>query len=490
MKYCAAGLIILLAGMGLGAQGAPIALLEGSWPETGLVTELQAIHDLRGGVYVPYIAEGFFRVLRAGAGGKLVSHAARGFDGGALEARALRTISDGSERYVAFIGRDGGESIYLFGFGFWDELSYLPLGETKAAAIGDYSLVSSINGGVTVYTLAGDRLRGFSTGLRGAAPALSRDISRPGEKAGAFEVFRERDQEISYGWYRVDQQDHWEINLFSLDTAGNLVVERTGPYLKMPGVEYGVSPEGKAVFTVVSGNAVLVCHAEGPRFLRDLQFEAPFRVKRYSPALLTGAPVGLLVGEGEDGEILHGVSHEQSGAPALRELFVRPSAEFLSLFFPEYDRISLIYRSGQTLGAALLRSGGGVIADEPLPVSSGGAALLKHPLGGNPLYAVSGPGPRESLSLTALEFEGETWRSAGETRFPGFFPEELHSFLGLRSRDLLLMAAPEALMLYEPENGARQVLEMKGYARSRAHNGAVCLALSSEDGIVLYRIEE
>jgi hypothetical protein len=256
----------------------------------------------------------------------------------------------------------------------------------------------------------------------------------------------------------------------------------------MPRVEYGISPGRNAVFTIVSGNTVVVCHAEGPRFLRDLQFEAPLGVERYSPALLTGAPVGLLVGEEEGAEVLYGVSHEQSGAPALQELFTRPSAQFLSLFFVGQDRISLIYRSGGLLGAALLRFGGGLVAEHPLPLPSGGAALLKHPLGGYPVFVVSGPG--DSPSLTSFEFNGETWSSAGKMLFSGFFPEELYYSLGLRNRELLLMVASETLLLYEPESETRQTLEMRLYARSRAHNGVVCLALSCEDGIVLYRIEE
>jgi hypothetical protein len=113
---------------------------------------------------------------------------------------------------------------------------------------------------------------------------------------------------------------------------------------------------------------------------------------------------------------------------------------------------------------------------------------LKHPLGGYPVFVVSGPG--DSPSLTSFEFNGETWSPAGKALFPGFFPEELYSSLGLRNRELLLMVAPEALLLYEPESEARQTLETRGYARSSAHNGVVCLALSCEDGIVLYRIEE
>jgi hypothetical protein len=489
MKSFVAGLVVLIAGMGLGAQEAPIALRESSWPETGLVTEMRAIHDLRGGVYIPYIAEGSFRVLRAGAGGKLDRYMPEGFDGGPLEARSLKAISEGSERYVAFIGRSGGDSIYLFGFGFWDALSYCPLGDTNAEAITDYSLVSSKDG-VMVYTLSKGLLRSFSAGIRGDAPRQIREISRPGEFVEAFEVRRERDQEISYGWYRVAGKDYWEIHLFSLDEAGNLVVERTGLRSVVPRLEYGVSPEGKAVFTIIAGGAVSVCHAEGLRFARDANFEAPFKATRYIPALLTGGPVGLLIGETEETELLYGVSYERSGAPALKELFAAPAAELLSPFFVDNDRISLLYRSGGTLRAALLRAGGGIVADGPLPAPSEGAALFRYPPGETAALVLPGAGPQKNCALSLFQFEGAAWRPAGETLIPGFFPAELYFPLGLRNRSLFLLVSAEALALYEPANSGWQALKTKSYARSLAYNGVVCLAVSSENGIALYRIGE
>jgi hypothetical protein len=489
MKNFIAGLVVLIAAMGLGAQEAPIALWDGSWPEPGRVTEMRVIHDLQGGVYIPYIVEGAFRVLRAEGGGMLFPWPAEGFDGAFPAARDIKTISDGPERYLAFIGQSGGESIQLFGFGFRDPLSYLPLAETKAAAIRDYSLVPSPKGGVTVYTLAEGRLRSFSTGIR-AAPGQSREISRPDEIVEAFEVRRERSQEESYGWYRVARKDYWEINLFSLNDGASLVVERTGSRSGIPRIEWGVSPEGKAVFTITAGGSVSVFHAEGLRFVRDLNFEAPFATKRYIPALLTEGPLGLLIGETEGAEILYGVSYERSGAPALRELFAAPEAEFLSLFFAGDDMISLLYRSGGALGAALLRSRGGIIADRPLPAPPGGAALFRYPPGESPVLVLPGAGPQETRSLFLFEFEGETWRPAGEMRIPRFFPEELHAPLGLSAKDLLLLVSPKALMLYETESSAWQTLEMESYARSYAHNGVVYLAVSSENEIVLCRIEE
>jgi hypothetical protein len=500
MKLFVVGLVVMIAAIGLCALGAgalesgvpeaPLARRESSWPEQGRVTEMRTIHDLRGGVYVPYIAEGAFRILRAGPDGELGPYMPEGFNDGPPAARSLKAIGDGPERYIAFIGQSGGESIRLFGFGFWDDLSYRPLPETEAADITDYSLVASKNGGVMVYALAGGRLRSFSTAIRGAAPRHPGEISRPGETVEAFEVRRERSQEISYGWYRAAREDSWELTLFSLDDGGNLTVERTGPRAHIPRLEYGVSPEGKMVFTVTAGSAVSVYHAEGLRFVRDVTFDAPFTAKRYSPALLTNGSVGLLIGETEGAEALYAVSHEQSGAPALRKLFAPPSAEILELFPGGGNRISLLYRSNQTLGAALLRPEGGIIADGPLPMPVQGAALFRHPLGENRVSALSVAVSKEAGILTTLELEGETWRVAGEARFPGFFPEEVQFPVGIRNNGLLLMIAPEALMLYEAGASGVQTLETQNHARSATHNGVVYLAVSSKEGIDLYRIEE
>jgi hypothetical protein len=489
MKKFAVGLAVVLAGLGLGAQEAPIALRESFWPEPGRLTEMLALHDLRGGVYIPYIAEDTFTVLRAGGGGELSPYMPEGFDGVSAGARKLKAIDSGSERQVAFIGRNGEEeSIQLFGFGFWEDLSYYPLPETKAEFITDYALVPSING-VMVYTLAGGHLRSFSTGINDRAAGQPGDISRRDEKVEAFEVQRHRSQEMSYGWYRVAHNDAWEIILFSLDDAGNLVLESAGAWSAFPRLEHGVSPEGKAVFAITAGSAVAVYHAEGARFAPDLRFDAPFAAKRYSPALLTGASAGLLIGETEEGEVLYGVSHELSGAPALGELFAAPSVEILELFALDNGRISLMGCSDQILFTALIHSDGSVIADKPLPGASPGAVLFRDSLGKQRVYAVSESGAGEFSVLSTLELEGETWRLAGETRIPRIAVGEVHSINGVRSPELLLLVSSESLVLLETETSAQQILEAENHGWTIALNGVVYVATSSEEGIVLRRIE-
>jgi hypothetical protein len=138
----------------------------------------------------------------------------------------------------------------------------------------------------------------------------------------------------------------------------------------------------------------------------------------------------------------------------------------------------------------LLRIGGGIIDEETLPVPAADVALFRHPLGENRLYAVSRAGSEELCVLSTLELDGEAWRLVGEAQLPRFFPEELHFLPGIRDNDLLLMASPEALMLYETGTSRGQILEMKNHAWSNALNGVVYLAVSSEEGIALRRIGE
>jgi hypothetical protein len=489
MKKFVAGLVVLMAALEAGAQEAPIALRESSWPEPGRLTEMLALHDLRGGVYIPYIAEDAFALLRAGADGQLSPYAPEGFDGVSATARKLKIIDGGSERYIAFIGRSGGgESIQLLGFGFWEDMAYCPLPATSATVISDYSLVPS-GDGVAVYTLAGGMLRSFSTGIRGLSPGRSAEISRQGENVEAFGVFREQNQEITRGWYRVARQEYWEMTLFSQDDAGNLVLEKIGSLSRVPRLDYGVSPEGNAVFVVTAGSAVSVFHAEGPLFALDFRLDAPVAAKRHSPALLTGASIGLLIGETEGAEVLYGVSHERSGAPSLRELFARPSAEILELFCLDRDRVSLVYRSGQALFAALIDAKGGIIADGPLPGAAPGAALFRHPLAHNRVCAVSEAPSGELSILSVLEFEGETWRQTEEARIPRIVAGEIHSLAGVRNDGLFLVTSPEAIMLVDTATSASQIVETENHDATIALNGVVYLATSSEDGIVLCRIE-
>jgi hypothetical protein len=484
-----------------GAEAAGAALIAvpvGSWPEYGAVTELRVVHDLQGGAYVPYIAGGRFRIIRTGVGGgQLGRYLPEGFDDRRLSARKLGVSKGGPEQYAAFIGRQGNsEAVYLFGLSFWDELRYYPLEETRAAAIADYAMVPGADGGVMIYTLAEGRLQCLSMGMRGDMPRILREISPRDETVEAFEIRREHwAQGLSYGWYRAARKEGWEISLFSIDEWGNLRAEKNGPYSELPRIEDRVSLAGTPVFTITAGRSVSVYHVDGGGFFRDLHFEAPHGVGLYVTALQSEESSGLLAGEADGLEIVYGVSHEKSGAPALKALFSRPSGDIRGTFFTGGNGLSLVYRDGQALRAALIRMDGGVAADAPLPMppnaalTSSSARFLRDNLDASRFYLASGG--KDTARLFHFGLAGERWELLREMPIPGTVPTEIHSLGSLgKGRETLLLVFPGAIVLCQTGSPGYQSIEAQTYARSIRLNGVVYLAAGSENGICLYRIEE
>ncbi|GHU63172.1 hypothetical protein FACS189445_6400 [Spirochaetia bacterium] len=494
MKRFIAGFVFLITGLVLGAEErALIALPLGSWPETGRVMEMELLQDLRGGAYVPYIAGEEFRLLRKTEDGGLAPHMPEGFEGTQISARRLSVSTGGLEQYTAFIGRKGGsEAVYLFGLNSRDDLRYYPLEETRAAAIADYSLVPSFHGGIQVYTLAGGRLQCLSAGI--GRERIRREISPGGEAVESFALFQERTQTTRYGWYRSRQDGFWEISLFALDEAGQLVREKTGASLDFPRLDYRLSPGGTPVFTIRKGNKVSVYHAAGGGFVRDLSFDAPVSVMGYRTALHTEDAAGLLFSETETEEHIYGVSHELSGAPVLQLLFSLPKGGLLDMFFTGNNRISLIYRQDQTLHTVLADMNGRIITEGRL---SEDGAVLFYPdiLGRNRFYSLSGStaggGEEETGRLRLFELEQERWNLVRELRLPWTAPKELHSLSPFnKDTELLSLVSEDSLMLCETGSPLVQTMEMQKYARSIRLNGVVFLAVSSGNGIGLYRVEE
>ncbi|MDR2739839.1 MAG: hypothetical protein LBB68_08430, partial [Treponema sp.] len=126
MKKFIAGFVFLIAGLATSGQENTVILpAVGSWPETGNVTDLELIQDIYGGMYILYINDGKFRILKTGEDGEFKPYVPHGFEGNLLSARKLSMISDGPEQYSAFIGtREGVEGIYLFGLNYRGELAY------------------------------------------------------------------------------------------------------------------------------------------------------------------------------------------------------------------------------------------------------------------------------------------------------------------------------------------------------------------------------
>jgi hypothetical protein len=451
---------------------------------------MEVIHDLRGGAYVPYIAEETFRILRTG-GGQLRPYTPEGFDHTLLGARALSVSSGGLEQYTAFIGRKGGrDAVYLFGLNYQNDLTYYPLDETSAPAISDYALVPSPGGSLQVYTLAGGRLHCLSAGRDGSR--VLREISPGDEPVEAFAVHRKRNQKTAYGWYRVYRDDQWELTFFSLDEAGYLVRGKTGKLSGLPRLECRVSPQGDSVFTIISGSNVSVYHFAGSSLVRDLNFEAPLKVQRYGTSLQTEGSAGLLTGRTETEELFYAVTQERSGAPALNPLFSLRPGELVDVYLTGTNRISLVYRRDQTVRTALIGMDGRIITEGRLPLAEETDGLFYPDMPGEKrLYAFTRGREGELGRLSLFSFEKERWNLLREIPVPRAPGGELHSLSPFnKDNELLLLVSPDSLALCETGSLAYQSVEIENHAGSIRLNGVLYLAVSSGNGIGLYRLEE
>jgi hypothetical protein len=499
MKWFIAGFIFLITGLAAGGQESTVILSTvGSWPETGNVTALELIQDLYGGMYILYIDDGEFRVLKTGEDGEFKSYVPRGFEGNWLSARKLSMISDGPEQYSAFIGtREGIEGIYLFGLNYQGDLVYYPLGETESSVpISAYSLISSHDGELLVFILTDGGLSYISSGGRDDKITTIREISIQSERVEDFWVFHNREQEINYGWYRVFREDHWELTFFLIGDKGLTIREKIETYQGMPCIDHWMSLDGTPFFTVLDDRNVSVYQICGGGFVRDFDFDAPMKVRRYIPGVLKKDAAGLLIGDTGTNEIIYGVSFERSGVPVLKQLFSLDISSIIDIFFISDNTISLIYSNDQAWHSALINLQNGLEREGPIQTLYESPRMLYTEGLLQPQFCVL-HGNEEYGKIAVFQFKNGNWELLRENPVPTAVPisvyqGEKNEILNplYMENEIITMVSPEGLTIIDNENGGDQLVESDTHAWSRRINGVIFLAAYSENGITLYRMEE
>jgi hypothetical protein len=449
-------------------------------------------------MYILYIDDGEFRVLKTGEDGEFKSYVPHGFEGNLLSARKLSMISDGPEQYSAFIGTRGDiEGIYLFGLNYRGELVYYPLGETESSVpISAYSLISSHDEDLLVFILTDGSLSCVSGGGRNDKITAIREISLQSERVEDFWVFHNREQKTNYGWYRVFREDHWELTLFLIGDKGLTVREKTESYRGMPCIDHRMALDGTPFFTVLDDRKVSVYQISGGNFIRNFDFEAPLKVCRYIPGVLKKDTVGLLIGDAGTEEIIYGVSFERAGVPVLKQLFSLPLFSIIDIFFIGNDTISLIYSNDQSWHSALINLQNGLEHEGPIQTLNESPRMLYTDGFLQPQFCVL-HGNEEYGKLSFFRFEGENWGLVRENPVPAtipisFFQGEKNELLNpfYMENKIITMISPDGLAIIDDENGVDQLVESDAHTWSRKINGVIFLAVYSENGITLYRMED
>ncbi|AEF85239.1 hypothetical protein TREPR_1399 [Treponema primitia ZAS-2] len=513
MKGFITGILVFLAGLTLYGQengftaALPAALPVGFWPEERRVTEMQVVHDLDGGVYIPYIADREFRVLKMGRDEEPRLYDPEGFESPGISVRNLKLMTGEPEQYTAFIGKkDGNDGLYIFGVTHRGEYScYFAEERFGAASIFDYSLGCSPEGEVLVSILAGGRLYLLTGPGREDRPWTREEISSPSEQVDAFDFFYGMGG-INYGWYRNFYDDQWEITLFSVGTQGRLIREKTGGSSATSRLDCRIFPTGISVFTLCRDRDIVLYQGKDGAFTKYLHFTAPVKVLQYRSVFGTGASMGLLIGQANGEELLYAVTRESSGVPVLKLLYSLPPGELLDIFITDDNRISLLYCREEAWRNALISSDGVLIKDNRLQIPGKPVRILYT--GGNEspeLYVLSvisgSAGQKNSVSaiLVHCRFESAAgaWivlqEPAISAALPGsdWHPTEIPALNPFYTEAKVIAAvSPEALAFFQTESGENQFLEKQSHAWSIRLNGVIYLATWAKNRVRLYRMEE
>jgi hypothetical protein len=483
-KIALTGFLFIALGT-LFCEEANIARLAGSIPTAGQVTEMEIMHDLHGGSYALYIADGKFNVARSGTTGHFAAYIPEGFIAPQGVARDLRLSASGPVQYAAFIGSESGiERLYIFGLDYQGVLNYYPQAEiTSGRGIARYQLEGLYTGNAGVYLLSGGRLSYIANiGERGQL-ITRQDISASDETVKDFGLSSSLREETQYGWYRASSGSVGvpEITLFSLNKNNLLRKEKIG----MDGnISISTTHEGAITCVITGGTRVAVYQGASGAFSKVTAFDADFPVAHYYSAFQNGGDTGLLTGEIADGSsAIYRVLYETSGAPVIREWLT--GVETYAHFFTQDNQHGLLYKQGETWRSTLLSNMVGA-PNQALP--DGAVFCYNAGLEQPRLYALDKTGKK----LLVHELNGQRWLSAkimdlsqGE-RIAIWDSKRVGAFL-YADTPLIPLITPERLILCEPDSGRVQSIVYKQGTLSRRINGVILLAVYGGESIAVYR---
>ncbi|MDR2482644.1 MAG: hypothetical protein LBD08_03330, partial [Treponema sp.] len=432
--------VLLFAGMGLWAGEPPFSLSAmGGFPLEGTVSELKALHDIHGGVFVIFIADGRLGIYHGDKQGNFEPYQAEGLEEEELgEVRLLRLLDRGPRHFAAFISRTGGaETVYLLSLDHQGGLRAYPARETRSAErIADYALAYGAEG-AALYLLSGGVLSGI-TGINGPWELpVKRRVSGEGERVAAFGFSENLSGKFGCGWYRAAGREGPEWSLFSSANHALFYRKKLGIY--GPDARIGITAAAdRIVFTVIDGKKAAVFEGSAEGFTAAAAFEAPVPVSGYYAAENNGG-LGILTG-GERGGAVYGVSGGTSAAPRFQRYFTVPDGLPVELADVSINAVSINTVSRDTDGsggrefAALYQKEGrwrsvlldadrGAGEETILPGIAEGAVKLPGRGGadrqGRLLYFISVPENAGQAEFIMLNFERDRWGAAQRLTLPG-----------------------------------------------------------------------
>ena len=416
-------LVLLFAGLELWAGEPPFSLTAmGGFPLEGTVSELKALQDVHGGVFVFFIADGRLGIYHGDKQGNFEPYQAEGLEERELgEVRLLRLLDRGPRHFAAFISRTGGaEIVYLLSLDHQGGLRAYPARETRSAeGIADYALAYGAEG-AALYLLSGGVLSAV-TGINGPWELpVKRRVSGEGERVAAFGFSENLSGTFGCGWYRAAGREGPVVSLFSSANHALFYRKKLGTYGPDARIS-SAAAEDRIVFTIIDGTKAAVFEGAAEGFTAAAAFEAPVPISGYCAARKNGG-LGILTG-GERGGAVYGVSGGTSAAPRFHQYFTVSGGLPVELAIGSGREFAALYQKEGRWRSVLLDADHGGGEETILPGIAEGAVKLPYRSGadqhGRRLYFISGGEHAGQAEFIMLNFEGDRWETARRLTLPG-----------------------------------------------------------------------
>ncbi len=480
--------LCLLCG-GMYGENSGLLRQAGSFAVEGEAEELAVMHDLRGGMYVLYIADGMFHVVHGTAEGEFTPYRIKHLDEDITDARSITLTPSGVTQYAAIAAGGGGAGrIYVCALDHTGTLVRLALPDIpELSADMDFRLLSFPSGSAALCLFSGNTLT-YITGINGESvqniqgrPSLC-ELSLPGEYTDSFGLIEEVFSDTLYGWYMVrHDKGLTDVVVFGIPESGLPVRETFPGYGSGVQVICGTDMEGSPLFTVADTGRTDVIREFSGMFIREISVETDFAVKAYYSGLHLDSSAGLLFGETGTYRIVY----ERSGAPVLQKIPELSGCEVTHALYGSEKTVMVLYERDQWWYSCSIDLDDGSVREDRLGARNGGSALF-HSESFPDIQVFILEDGTETL-LSRYVFTGSGWEAAGGTPLAA---ERGIRFSPVRIGELLsVFDLGERLLVRGYPNGT-EILAYKKQSRSRMINGILLLAVYDENAVTVYRMGE
>ncbi|MDR1949822.1 MAG: hypothetical protein LBQ38_10560 [Spirochaetaceae bacterium] len=435
----------------------------GSFPVRGTIDEFEVVQELQGGVYVLYIADGQFSVIRGDRDGNFDSYEVPGLEAGFQNPRNLSVNPPGFTEYAAFMAdKMGARRIYIFRVDHFGNLFCADLLEAGGSdqQIG-FTLGESYTELCNVYIAADGVLSYFSGAGSGDRQPIREGLSRYGERVDRYGIIKKPDANEHYGWYSVVRDAGVRDIVFFLIKDNGLIIRKTlTGYTEQSKITNTVNIYGDIEYTVIDDTVI---HDQG---------------------------AVLFKGTGDD--FIPIAAFEEADRPQisfLTEIPENTSVDFMVLNQNQY--INIFERDGYVWSAVIDKTTNTLEPDSMAPVDQGRRLSVKQEADKIRMSLIN----ESRASLVIHEYDGSGWNKITDIPLPdGIEPAAIGIEPGISDNpflsflNILYFGTGNKFIVGDIHDETWHVITGRRRIWGRIINGFIFLVVHMDDLLTVYRM--